>query len=142
MTVAVRVTPSTRVADWSGVDFLVGDAVTLAALAGVTERVGLVIEVDVTTAAPFTVTRRLATLDHLSAGRAGVLLRGGPRARAEEFAVVIEELWSSWAHGAAPETIRPIDHRGPHFAVSGAATLPAGPRERPLVLFDEERLGL
>ncbi|BBY27772.1 LLM class flavin-dependent oxidoreductase [Mycolicibacterium sediminis] len=142
MSVAVRVTPSTRVADLSGVDYLVGDAMTLAALAGVTDRVGLMIEVDVATAAPFTVARRLATLDHLSAGRAGVLLHGGPHGRAEEFAAVVEALWSGWVHGTAPSTIRRIDHRGPHFEVSGMPTLPAGPRERPAVVFDEERLGL
>ncbi|MCV7416818.1 NtaA/DmoA family FMN-dependent monooxygenase [Mycolicibacterium litorale] len=121
----------------------------LAALAGVTDRLGLVGTINTTFNEPFEVARQFATLDHLSDGRAGWNMvtssdaftgenfrRGGflPHAdryrRAAEFVTVAREFWDSWASDA----IRPVDHSGAHFEVRGTATLPAGPQGHPVLL--------
>lgn len=121
----------------------------LAALAGVTDRLGLVGTINTTFNEPFEVARQFATLDHLSDGRAGWNMvtssdaftgenfrRGGflPHAdryrRAAEFVTVARAFWDSWT----PEAIRPVDYRGTQFEVRGTATLPAGPQGHPVLL--------
>ena len=136
----------------------------LAALAGVTERLGLVGTINTTFNEPFEVARQFASLDHLSDGRAGWNMvtssdaftgenfrRGGyldhadRYRRAAEFITVAREFWRSWAPGAVvadrdtgvyvdPAAIREISHRGTQFDVRGVATLPAGPQGEPLLL--------
>ncbi len=87
----------------------------LAALAGVTDRIGLTGTINTTFNEPFEVARQFATLDHLSGGRAGWNMvtssdaftganfrRGGfldhadRYSRAEEFLAVAREFWDSW----------------------------------------------
>lgn len=91
----------------------------LAALAGVTDRIGLTGTINTTFNEPFEVARQFATLDHLSDGRAGWNIvtssdaftganfrRGGFLAhadryrRAEEFVTVARRFWDSWAPDA------------------------------------------
>ncbi|WP_204080687.1 NtaA/DmoA family FMN-dependent monooxygenase [Mycobacterium riyadhense] len=136
----------------------------LAALAGVTDRIGLTGTINTTFNEPFEVARQFATLDHLSGGRAGWNIvtssdaftganfrRGGFLAhadryvRAEEFLTVAREFWASWAPDAVvadvavgvyidPERIRSVEFTGSHFDVRGFATLPAGPQGQPVLL--------
>jgi alkanesulfonate monooxygenase SsuD/methylene tetrahydromethanopterin reductase-like flavin-dependent oxidoreductase (luciferase family) len=85
----------------------------LPALAMVTSRIGLIGTANTTYNEPYTLARRLASLDHISAGRAGwnlvTSLGGGENynredhvlharryQRAEEFFDVITGLWDSW----------------------------------------------
>lgn len=133
----------------------------LAALAGVTDRIGLTGTINTTFNEPFEVARQFATLDHLSGGRAGWNIvtssdaftganfrRGGflehadRYRRAEEFLTVAQAFWDSWEAGAVladvssgvyvdPDRIRRVEHSGPQFSVRGFATLPAG---RPVLL--------
>ena len=136
----------------------------LAALAGVTDRIGLTGTINTTFNEPFEVARQFATLDHLSGGRAGWNMvtssdaftganfrRGGflghadRYSRAEEFLAVARQFWDSWEAGAVladveagvyvdPDRIRSVQHRGPQFDVRGFATLPAGPQGHPILL--------
>jgi len=108
----------------------------LSALAACTERIGLVATASTSFNEPYQVARRLASLDHLSAGRAGWnvtvtqetfeidnfgegrgLSRAARYARASEFVDVVTGLWN----GASP-----LRHRG-----DGEAMLSyAGPERR------------
>jgi FMN-dependent oxidoreductase (nitrilotriacetate monooxygenase family) len=91
----------------------------LAALAAVTDRLGLTGTINSTFNEPFEVARQFATLDHLSGGRAGWNIvtssdaftgenfrRGGfldhadRYRRAEEFLTVARGFWDSWAPDA------------------------------------------
>ena len=136
----------------------------LAALAAVTDRLGLTGTINTTFNEPFEVARQFATLDHLSDGRAGWNIvtssdaftgenfrRGGfldqteRYSRAEEFLAVTREFWESWAADAVladvdagtyadPSRIGAVDHHGAQFDVRGVATLPAGPQGHPILL--------
>lgn len=136
----------------------------LAALAAVTDRIGLTGTINTTFNEPFEVARQFATLDHLSGGRAGWNIvtssdaftganfrRGGflDRAdrylRAEEFVTAAQRFWDSWAPGAVladadagsyvdPDRIRSVEYSGTQFQVRGFATLPAGPQGHPVLL--------
>ena len=136
----------------------------LAALAAVTERLGLVGTVNTTFNEPFEVSRQFATLDHLSDGRAGWNMvtssdaftganfrRGGylqyadRYVRAEEFLTVARTFWDSWDADAVvadeaaevyvdPAKVHPVAYRGTQFDVRGASTLPAGPQGYPILL--------
>jgi FMN-dependent oxidoreductase (nitrilotriacetate monooxygenase family) len=136
----------------------------LAALAGVTDRIGLTGTINTTFNEPFEVARQFATLDHLSDGRAGWNIvtssdaftganfrRGGfldysdRYLRAEEFLAVAQKFWDSWeadavladvASGAYvdPDRIRSVEFSSSQFDVRGFATLPAGPQGHPILL--------
>ncbi len=123
---------------------------TLAAVSGATERIGLVAAVDTESAEPFEVSRQLATLDHLSAGRAGWSVTGTETTtRAREFVALVHEFWDSWADDAVladtdsgvysdPGRIRSVDFAGDHFVARGLATLPAGRGRSPVLLSDSD----
>jgi FMN-dependent oxidoreductase (nitrilotriacetate monooxygenase family) len=136
----------------------------LAALAGVTERIGLTGTINTTFNEPFEVARQFATLDHLSGGRGGWNIvtssdsftganfrRGGfldhadRYLRAEEFLAVTRQFWDGWQADAVladiesdtyvnPSGIRAVEHSGPQFDVKGFATLPTGPQGHPVLL--------
>jgi len=91
----------------------------LSALAGATERIGLVATASTTFDAPYHIARRFASLDHISGGRAGwnIVTTSNPDAalnfgleehmehgerydRAREFYDVVTGLWDSWADDA------------------------------------------
>ncbi len=133
-----------RTAERGLFDFVLADDPTvLAALAAVTSRIGLVAAVDTTGSAPFEVARQLATLDHLSGGRAG--WRVGSGEDSEEFVTVVTKFWDSWAPGAVvadraagryvdPDRVRAVRHRGPRFDVRGVATLPTRAQGHPVLV--------
>ncbi len=133
----------------------------LAALSRSTTRIGLIATASTTYSAPYDLARRLATIDHLSGGRAGwnivttryagaagnfgLAAHPDPAdryARAEEFVEVVTSLWDSWDADAVQadqdkgvwadtDLIRPVNFHGRFFDVSGALTLPRSPQGRP-----------
>lgn len=136
----------------------------LAALAAVTDRLGLAGTINTTFNEPYEVARQFASIDHLSDGRAGWNMvtssdaftgenfrRGGfldhadRYRRAEEFLSLARKFWDSWAPDAVvadvdagiyvdPARIHAVEHRGPQFKVRGVASLPAGPQGHPILL--------
>jgi FMN-dependent oxidoreductase (nitrilotriacetate monooxygenase family) len=136
----------------------------LAALAGVTDRIGLTGTINTTFNEPFEVARQFATLDHLSDGRAGWNIVTSSDAftganfrrgafldhaerylRAEEFLAVAQKFWDSWEADAVladvasgtyvdPDRIRSVEFSSAQFDVRGFATLPAGPQGHPILL--------
>ncbi|WYB33507.1 NtaA/DmoA family FMN-dependent monooxygenase [Streptomyces sp. SM1P] len=122
----------------------------LNALAAVTERLGLAATVNATFNEPYELARRIATLDHLSGGRAawnvvtssdaftgenfrrgGYLDRADRYTRAAEFVATARELWDSWTPGGVS---RPFAHEGPQFTISGEFTVPRSPQGHPVVI--------
>ncbi|MDX3375740.1 NtaA/DmoA family FMN-dependent monooxygenase [Streptomyces sp. ME02-6991-2A] len=122
----------------------------LNALAAVTERLGLAATVNATFNEPYELARRLATLDHLSEGRAawnvvtssdaftgenfrrgGYLDRADRYTRAAEFVATARELWDSWTPGGES---RPFAHEGEQFTISGEFTVPRSPQGHPVVI--------
>jgi FMN-dependent oxidoreductase (nitrilotriacetate monooxygenase family) len=136
----------------------------LAALAAVTDRLGLAGTINSTFNEPYEVARQFATLDHLSDGRAGWNVvtswdaftgenfrRGGflPEAdrysRAEQFLRTAWELFDSWRGDeiAADKdsggyltdpAAGSFAHRDAHFDIAGRFTVPRSPQGRPVIL--------
>ncbi|MCK1353825.1 LLM class flavin-dependent oxidoreductase [Bradyrhizobium sp. CW7] len=132
----------------------------LSALAGVTEKIGLIGTISTTFTEPFNTARYLTSLDHLSSGRAGwniVTSVGGdsnfsaklaPHDEryeiADEYLKVVTALWDSWDDDAVvndrkggiwfkPERVRRIDHHGKFFSVEGPALMPRSPQGWPVL---------
>ncbi len=135
----------------------------LAALAAVTDRLGLVGTINTTFNEPWEIARQFATLDVLSGGRAAWNLvtssdaftganfrRGGflpyeqRYERAAELVEVARALWDSWdddavlgdgASGAflRDGAVRDVEHVGPHFQVRGTFPTPRGPQGHPVL---------
>jgi FMN-dependent oxidoreductase (nitrilotriacetate monooxygenase family) len=138
--------------------------VLLAAIAGSTERIGLVATASTTFNEPFNLARRLASLDHISGGRAAwnavttyhaaaaanfglvdVPSHDDRFARASEFVDVVTKLWDSWedaaivgdsSSGVLTDTARihEINHEGEYFRVRGPSVLPRSPQGRPVLV--------
>ncbi|GLW12848.1 nitrilotriacetate monooxygenase component A [Microtetraspora sp. NBRC 13810] len=136
----------------------------LAALSAVTERLGLAGTINVTFNEPYELARRLASLDHLSGGRAawnvvttsdaftgenfrrgGYLDPADRYLRAAEFVELARELWDSWRPDALAADqeggrfvrhggIGDVRHRGPQFDVEGRFTLPRSPQGHPVII--------
>ncbi|WP_374025395.1 LLM class flavin-dependent oxidoreductase [Mycobacterium sp. HNNTM2301] len=141
------------------------DAVLVAArIAPVTTHIGLVPVATVTHTEPFHVSKAIATLDHISHGRAGWQVRVsataheaalfGRRARIEadelfdEAADAVEvarRLWDSWEDDAVirdvatgryidRDKLHYIDFAGKYFSVKGPSITPRPPQGQPVVL--------
>ncbi|KUL35229.1 LLM class flavin-dependent oxidoreductase [Actinoplanes awajinensis] len=138
--------------------------VLLTALAGATERIGLIATASTSYNEPYNLARRFASLDHVSGGRAGwnVVTTAGPDAarnfnlddqpahrdryaRAAEFVDVSRKLWDSWEDDAAlgdkangvwgdDTKIHPAGHTGEYFQVAGALNVPRSPQGHPLLV--------
>ncbi|MFJ1251237.1 LLM class flavin-dependent oxidoreductase [Cupriavidus sp. CuC1] len=138
--------------------------VLLACIAAATTHIGLVGTASTSYNEPYNIARRFATLDHVSAGRAGwnvVTTADAPSARnfgrdaapdhaqryarASEFTTVVKALWDSWeddafigdkASGRFVDTakVQPIAHHGEHFSVHGPLNLPRSPQGHPVLV--------
>ncbi|MEV6705804.1 NtaA/DmoA family FMN-dependent monooxygenase [Micromonospora wenchangensis] len=136
----------------------------LAALAAVTTHLGLAGTLNTTFREPYELARQLATLDHLSAGRAawnvvttsdaftgenfrrgGYLDRSLRYQRAAEFVRVARRLWESWPADAIVgdradgRYVREADpgvfaHHGDQFDIAGHFTVPRSPQLHPVIL--------
>ncbi|MEN0128563.1 MAG: NtaA/DmoA family FMN-dependent monooxygenase [Brevundimonas sp.] len=135
----------------------------LAALAAVTEHLGLAATINSTFNEPYELARQLASLDHLSGGRAawnvvtsfdaftganfrrgGFLDRSQRYERAEETLRVVRELWDSWADDdlvldkASGEFSRAdagrFAYAGSQFDIAGRFGVPRPPQGHPVVL--------
>ncbi len=136
----------------------------LTALSQQTSRIGLIATVSSTYNEPYNLARRLASVDHVSGGRAGwnvVTSAGADEAanfglddrpdhasryqRADEFLTVTKALWDSWesvavladkASGryADPARLHAIDHAGAHFTVAGPLNVERPPQGHPLLV--------
>lgn len=137
-------------------------SIALTATACHTKNIGLVGSVNTTYSNPFSAARMLASLDHISGGRAGWNLVTGfnpeealnysefphPPAnlryeRATEYAHVIFGLWNSWDADAFicdkksgyffdPAKMHPINHHGKYFHSCGPLMVPRTPQGRPV----------
>lgn len=133
------------------------------ALSTVTERIGLVATADATDNEPYTIARKLASLDHLSSGRAGwnivtsdsppEAIGGRPRSeperheRAAEFVDIVTGLWDSYTDDAMIRDKESgvyfrrngrqrLDHRGAHFRVDGPLNISRPPQGHPVIVQD------
>ncbi|MEX3105797.1 MULTISPECIES: NtaA/DmoA family FMN-dependent monooxygenase [unclassified Streptomyces] len=135
----------------------------LAALAAVTDRLGLTGTINSTFNEPYEVARQFASLDHLSAGRAawnvvtswdaftgenfrrgGFLPQDERYSRAKEFLATTQELFDSWQGDeilADQETgtflrdarAGSFVHTGQHFDIHGRFNVPRSPQGRPVI---------
>jgi FMN-dependent oxidoreductase (nitrilotriacetate monooxygenase family) len=135
----------------------------LAALAAVTDRIGLTATINSTFNEPYEVARQFATLDHLCAGRAGwnvvtswdrfvgenfrrgSFLRKEQRyERAELFLDAVMRIMASWRDGdllvdkesgrfVADPDVGAFEHRDAQFDIAGHFGVPPGPQGRPVV---------
>lgn len=138
--------------------------VLLAALAGVTEHIGLIATASTTYNEPFNLARRFASLDHISGGRAGwnIVTTAGVDAarnfnlddlpahrdryeRAAEFIDVSIKLWDSWDDDAPlgdkengvwgdASKLYPPQHVGKYFKVAGPLNVPRSPQGYPVLV--------
>lgn len=136
----------------------------LGALSMVTERLGLIGTLSTSYNEPYSAARRLATLDHISGGRAGwnvVTSTSENEAhnfgreshfgheeryqRAHEFLDVARALWDSWDDDAIladtesgryfdPAKVHGVDHSGRFFKVAGPATTGRPPQGHPVIV--------
>lgn len=135
----------------------------LAALAAVTEHLGLTGTINSTFNEPYEVARQFASLDHLSGGRAawnvvtswdaftgenfrrgGFLPQDERYSRAKEFLSTTNELFDSW-HGDEIVADRQTGtflsdaqagafvHKGQHFDIEGQFNVPRSPQGRPVI---------
>jgi FMN-dependent oxidoreductase (nitrilotriacetate monooxygenase family) len=135
----------------------------LAALAAVTDRLGLAGTINSTFNEPYEVARQFASLDHLSDGRAawnvvtswdaftgenfrrgGFLPEDQRYSRAKEFLATANELFDSWrgdeiaADPDSGEFLRDARagafvHRGEQFDIAGRFDVPRSPQGRPVI---------
>lgn len=137
---------------------------TLAALAMMTSRIGLIATASTTYTEPFNLARQFASLDHVSKGRIGWNIvtsfsaaagrnfggsgrptHAGRYGKGDEFVEVVKQLWDSWSddavvddrargHYARLDRIRAINHAGEHYSVAGPLNLPRCPQGRPVLV--------
>jgi FMN-dependent oxidoreductase (nitrilotriacetate monooxygenase family) len=137
--------------------------IALSFMAAATRKIGLVGTASTTYNTPYELARRFATLDHLSAGRAGwnSIATQNPHTaqqfgaaghpdhgeryeRADEFIGVVLKLWDSWEEGALvgdkmnavfgrADLVHEINHAGKYYTVKGPLPFPRTPQGRPVI---------
>jgi FMN-dependent oxidoreductase (nitrilotriacetate monooxygenase family) len=134
----------------------------LSALAAVTNKIGLAGTVSTSYSEPYTVARQFASLDHISAGRAGWNVVTSPlegsglnygRAHpdhalryriADEYLEVVQGLWDSWDDDAFVrdrdsgrffdrDKLHTLDHKGRFFQVAGPLNIGRSPQGQPVI---------
>ncbi|MDH2328992.1 LLM class flavin-dependent oxidoreductase [Cereibacter sp. SYSU M97828] len=135
---------------------------TLAAIAAVTDRIGLIATASTTYFEPYNLARLFASVDHISHGRVGwnIVTTSAANAaqnfglehhpvheerydRAHEFVDVVSKLWDSWEDDAVvadaasgvfvdDAKVHAIDHAGERFRVKGPLNLSRSPQGRPV----------
>jgi FMN-dependent oxidoreductase (nitrilotriacetate monooxygenase family) len=136
----------------------------LASLAPLTRNIGLVCTATTSYEQPYSLARKFASLDLVSAGRAGWNLVTSGNAteadnfgrvphppkveryrRAREFAEVVNGLWDSWDDDAFVrdreagvffdrEKMHVLDHDGQYFSVRGPLNVPRSPQGQPVLV--------
>jgi len=136
----------------------------LAALAVVTEHIGLIATVGTTYYEPYHVARKFASLDHISNGRAGwnIVTTGTESTAfnfgldehpehalryefADEFVELTKQLWDSWeddavvydkANGIQVDNnkVHEINFKGGHYFVKGPLNIPRPPQGYPVLV--------
>jgi N-acetyl-S-(2-succino)cysteine monooxygenase len=136
----------------------------LSALAAVTSRIGLIGTGSTTYSKPWELARRFATLDHLSAGRAGwnIVTTVTPLAaanfgepfhpdhadrytRAHEFVDVVQRAWDSWEDGAVigdrehgvwadRSKLHAPHFHGQYYDTEGVLPFPRSPQGHPVLV--------
>lgn len=144
--------------------FWLDPVVNLTAISQVTNYVGLVSTISSTFSNPFTASRQLLSLDHITKGRVGWNLVTSMRdeealnhsmselpprderyERADEFAALMNKLFLSWDSDEVlynregrqlinPLNIQPVNHNGAYFKVKGPSTTPKSPQGRPVAM--------
>lgn len=135
----------------------------LGGLAAVTNKIGLVGTFTVAYNQPYSITRQLQSLDHISGGRAGwnvvtSFLEGTASnysqsehyphdvryKLADEFLEVTKGLWDSWDDDAfihdkengvfyEPDKLHLLNHKGNFFNVKGPLNIQRGPQGHPVI---------
>src|SRR6202043_1529137 len=135
----------------------------LPALAAVTTHIGLCATATTSYNEPYHIARKFASLDHISAGRAGWNVvtssnlseaynfgreehyeHGERYDRAVEFVDVVCGLWDSWADDALirarargrffdPAKLHVLNHKGKHFSVRGPLNVARPPQGYPVL---------
>lgn len=136
----------------------------LAALATLTERIGLVAGASTLAHQPYNLARRFASLDIISHGRIGWnatmvqdprqaanfsrpegFSEGDFRRRAEEFIGIVQGLWRGWDADALlfdksggrfhdPQKMHLLDHKGEFFSVRGPLNVARSPQGTPVLV--------
>ena len=135
----------------------------LTAMSTVTSKIGLVATASTSYYEPYNIARLFGSLDHISAGRAGlnIVTGGDPSAsknfgrdehydhderylRAAEFVEVVKGLWDSWDDDAFvrdketgvffdPKKVHYLDHKDQFFSVRGPLNCPRPPQGYPVI---------
>ncbi len=135
----------------------------LAAVAGATDRLGLIATASTSLYPPYLLAKKLSTVDHLTDGRLGwnVVTSSGRLEfanvgverlghdarydRADEYLAVLYKLWEGSVDDDAivadaedgtyadPDGVRFIDHEGEHFSVPGPHLVAPSPQRTPLL---------
>ncbi len=140
------------------------DAVSLMSfLLNATSEIGIVGTLSTTEYMPYHVARIIASLDHLSGGRAGwnivtgvsdnaqqnygrdrILEHDARYAIADEFVELVQGFWNSWDADAVvkdrernsyvdPAKVHEINFKGQHFSARGPSIVPRPPQGKPLL---------
>jgi FMN-dependent oxidoreductase (nitrilotriacetate monooxygenase family) len=139
-------------------------SVLLTAVAVATSHIGVISTISTSYNEPFNVARRIASVDHISGGRAAWNIVTGASdvlaqnfslqhtakhderyARADEFVNVVLKLWDSWEDDAIigdaakgvwgdPAKVHAANHHGKFFQVKGPLNLPRTPQGRPVLV--------
>lgn len=138
--------------------------ILITAIAAVTSRIGIAATSSTTFNEPFVLARQLASIDHMSGGRAAwnvvtstsdneagnfgkkrILEHEARYERAREFVQIAFGLWDSWEEGALvvdktagvfadAGRIHYLHHTGKHFEVRGPLDVPRSPQGRPVII--------